>query len=244
MLIKFNSGHDQEAKSSYKMVKVQVSTPLRIPESEEIAPLFPLRKAEFTIPPPFTVGVNGLVMTVATQSLQFGAVFANTLLYFLLSFVVSLAIIVVVVATLVVVVATLVVVVFYFWFSSKKGRFVVSRKYDVIIRNFKNLKYQNILTFTVRLNIQITSLHLQNCQFSGSAANPPQLSLCQFWSNVTGQQNFLKIKSPTPSYKQTNTHTIFIHASNETVWGHYADINLAETIKPKKHIHSTRNNAI
>ena len=128
------------------MVQVHVSRPLRISESEEITPLFPLRKAEFTIPPPFTVGVNGLIMIVATKSLQVGAVFANTLLYFLLSVVVSLA--------------TLVVVVLYFWFFSKNGRFVVSRKYDVIIRNFKNLKYQNILTFTVGLNVRITSLIL------------------------------------------------------------------------------------
>ena len=135
------------------MVQVQVSRPLRIPETGEITPLFPLRKAEFTIPPPFTVGVNGLVTIVATQSLKLGAVFANTLLSFLLSVVVSLG-------TIVVVVATLVVVVLYFWFSSKNGRFVVSRKYDVIIRNFKSLKYQNILTFTVRLNVQITSLIL------------------------------------------------------------------------------------
>ena len=128
MLIKFNSGHDQEAKSSYKMVRVQVSRPLRIPESEEITPLFPLRKAEFTIPPPFNVGMSGLVTIVATQPLHFGAVFANTLLNFLLSVVVSLA-------TIVVVVATLVVVVFYFWFPSKNGRFVISRKYDVMIQN-------------------------------------------------------------------------------------------------------------
>ena len=82
MLIKFNSEHDQEAKSSYKMVQVQVSRPLQIPESGEITPLFPLLKAEFTIPLPFTVGMNGLVTIVATQSLQLGAVFANTLLYF------------------------------------------------------------------------------------------------------------------------------------------------------------------
>ena len=81
MLIKFNSEHDQEAKSSYKMVQVQVSSPHQIPESGEITPLFPFRKAEFTIPLPFNVGMNGLVTIVATQSLQLGAVFAKTLLY-------------------------------------------------------------------------------------------------------------------------------------------------------------------
>ena len=125
-VIKLNSRHNQEAKSSYKMVQAQVSRALRIPESGKITPLFPLRKAEFTIPLPFTAGVNDLVTIVATQSLQFGAFFANTLLYFLLSVVVSLATIVIVVATLVVVVVTLVVVVatlvevvFSFWFSSQ-----------------------------------------------------------------------------------------------------------------------------
>ena len=82
MLIKFNSGHDQEPKSLYKMVQIQVSRPLRIPESGGMTHLFPHRKAEFTISLPFTVGVNGLVTIVATQSLQLGAVFANTLLYF------------------------------------------------------------------------------------------------------------------------------------------------------------------
>ena len=74
-----------------------VSRPLRIPESGEITPLLSLRKAEFTIPPPFTFGVSGLVTIVATQSLQFGVVFANTLSYFLFFVVVSLATIIVVV---------------------------------------------------------------------------------------------------------------------------------------------------
>ena len=100
------------------------------------------------VPPPFTVSVNGFVTIVATQSLQLGAVSANTLSYFYFIFpfpvVVSLV--------------TIVVVVFLFWFISKNGRFVVSRKYDVIIRNFKNSKNQNILTFTVCLIVQITSL--------------------------------------------------------------------------------------
>ena len=46
MLIKFNSGHDQEAKSSNKMVQVQVSRPLRILESGEITFLSPFQKAD------------------------------------------------------------------------------------------------------------------------------------------------------------------------------------------------------
>ena len=115
--------HDQEAKSSYKTVHFQVSRPLRIPESGEITLLFPFRKAEFTVPPPFTVGVNGFVTIVATQSLQLGAVSANNLSYFLFIVVVSIA--------------TLVVVVFLFWFTSKNGRFDVSRKCDVTNRIFK-----------------------------------------------------------------------------------------------------------
>ena len=127
--------------------------------------------AEFTTPPPFTVGVNGFVTIVATQSLQLRAVSANTLSYFLFLVVVFLA--------------TIVVVVFLFYFSSKNGRFVVSRKYDVIIRNLKKLKYQNILAFTVCLIVQITSLIHQNCQFSRKAAINLNLHFCPFWSKVT-----------------------------------------------------------
>ena len=82
--------------------------------------------------------MNGLATIVATQSLQVGAVSANSAIRcsFLL-------------AILVVVVVATIVVVFLFWFSSKMVVFGVSQKYDVIIRNFKNLKYQNILAFTV-----------------------------------------------------------------------------------------------
>ena len=98
MLFKFNSRHSQEAKNSYKTVKVQVSRPLRIPEPGEITSLFPLRKAGHTVPTPFTVGVNGSVTIVATQSLQLGAVSDNFQLYFLFLVVVSIAIIVVVVS--------------------------------------------------------------------------------------------------------------------------------------------------
>ena len=64
MLIKFNSGHNREAKSLYKLVKVPVPRRLRIPESGEIRLLFSFRKAGF---PPFTVVRNGLATIVATQ---------------------------------------------------------------------------------------------------------------------------------------------------------------------------------
>ena len=78
MLNKFNSGHNREAKSLYKMISVQVPRPLQIPESGEITPLSSFRKAVFL---PFTVVVNGLATIVATQLLQLGAVSANTLSY-------------------------------------------------------------------------------------------------------------------------------------------------------------------
>ena len=84
----------------------------------------------FTIPPIFTVGVNCFVTIVATQLLQFGAVFANILSYFLFTVVVSLA-------TIVVVVVTAVVVVSSFLISSKMAVFNVSRKCDVTNRNFE-----------------------------------------------------------------------------------------------------------
>ena len=61
----------------------------------------------------------------------------------------------------------------------------VSQKYDVIIRNFKNLKYQNILAFTIRSIVRITPLTLQNCQFGRLAANNTKLHFRPLWSNVT-----------------------------------------------------------
>ena len=91
MLIKFKSGHDREAKNSYKSIKVSVPRPLRILASGEITLLFPLRKAEFTVPPPFTVAVNSFVTIVATQSLQSGKASDNTQSYFLFLVVVSIA---------------------------------------------------------------------------------------------------------------------------------------------------------
>ena len=108
MLFKFNSGHSQEAKNSYKTVKVQVSRPLRIPESGEITSVFPLRKAGSTVPTPFTVVVNGSVTIVATQSLQLGAV---QLYFSIMSSIISSCIFLFLV---VVSIAAIVVVVFLF----------------------------------------------------------------------------------------------------------------------------------
>ena len=109
-------------------------------ESGEITLLFPFRKAGLTVPTPFTVGVNGSETIVATQSLQLGAVSNNFQLYF-----------------------SIFRRCFYrnyrcccvsFLIFHQNGRFSISQKYDVIIRNLKNLKYQNILTFTVCLIVQ------------------------------------------------------------------------------------------
>ena len=138
MLIKFNSGHNGEAKRLYKRISIQVPRPLRIPESGEITPLSSFLKAVFLS---FTVVVNGLATIVATQSLQLEAVSANSAA------------------------RSILVVVFYHnyrcyrrrnyfcsvfvWISSKMAESNVSHKYDVIVRNFKNLKYQNSLAFPV-----------------------------------------------------------------------------------------------
>ena len=74
--------------------------------------------------------MNGLATVVAIQSLQFGAVTANTLSNFSIS--------VVILTTVVVVVfATSIVVLFLFWISSKMAVFDVSQKCDVTIRIFK-----------------------------------------------------------------------------------------------------------
>ena len=64
----------------------------------------------------------------------------------------------------------------------------VSQKYDVILQIFKISKYHNILTFTVLLNIPITSLILQNHQLGRFAAKnyeTAEIAFCPFWSNVT-----------------------------------------------------------
>ena len=135
MLIKFNSGHNREAKSLYKLIKVSVPRPLRIPESGEIRLLSSFRKAGF---PPFTVVRNGLATIVATQNLQLGAVSATSAICCCLSITIS---VVIAIATI--------VVVFFSGFLSKMAVSDISQKYDVILRIFKFSKYQNILTFTV-----------------------------------------------------------------------------------------------
>ena len=135
MLNKFNSGHIREAKSLYKRILVQIPRLLRIPASGEITPLSSFRKAVFL---PFTIVVNGLATIVATQSLQLGTVSANSAIRCCFS-----------ITILVVVAVVTIVVVFLFWISSKMADSDVSQKYDVIFRNFKNWKYQNIPAFTV-----------------------------------------------------------------------------------------------
>ena len=135
MLNKFNSGHNREAKSSYKTVSVQIPRHLRIPESGEITTLSSFRKAVFL---PFTVVVNGLATIVAAQSLQLGTVSANSAFSSILIF-----------YFLVVIFVATIVVLIFFWFFSKMAVFGVSQKCDFSVRIFKISKYQNILTFTV-----------------------------------------------------------------------------------------------
>ena len=135
MLNKLNSRHNREAKSLYKAVSVQIPRPLRIPKSGEITPSSSFQKAVFL---PFTVVVNGLATVVATQSLQLGAVSANSFFSSILIFDFFVVIFV----------ATIVVLIF-FWFSSKMAAFAVSQKCDFSVRVFKISKYQNTLTFTV-----------------------------------------------------------------------------------------------
>ena len=65
-------------------------------------------------------------MVLATQSLQLGAVSANTLSSSILIF-----------YFLVVIFVATIVVLILFWFFSKKVVFEVSQNYDVIIRNLK-----------------------------------------------------------------------------------------------------------
>ena len=132
---KFNSRHNREAKSSHKTVSNQIPRPLRIPESGEITPLSSFRKAAFL---PFTVVVNGLATIVATQSLQLGAVSANSAFSSILIF-----------DFFVVIFVETIVALIFFWFSSKMAVFAVSQKCDFPVRIFKISKYQNILTFTV-----------------------------------------------------------------------------------------------
>ena len=135
MLNKFNSRHNREAINLYKTVSVQITRPLRIPESGEITPLSSFLKAVLL---PFTVVVNGLATIVAAQSLQLGAVSANSAFSSILIFDFFLIILV----------ATIVVLIF-FWFFSKMAVFGVSQKCDFSVRIFKKFKISKILTFTV-----------------------------------------------------------------------------------------------
>ena len=135
-----------------------------------------------------------------------------------------LFLVVISIATIVVVVSTATIfVVFFSLIFLQNGRFRLSQECDVIIRNFKNLKYQNILTFTVCLIVQITSLICQNCQLSRSAANNSKWPFCQFWSNITYSPDIpvndpiesrsLRKNGTVPSNRIYKMHEItFIHA--------------------------------
>ena len=64
----------------------------------------------------------------------------------------------------------------------------VSQKYDVIIRIFEILKYQNIPVLTVWPIVPITFLILNNHQSGRLAAknsNSAEIAFFTFWSNVT-----------------------------------------------------------
>ena len=64
----------------------------------------------------------------------------------------------------------------------------VSQKYDVIIRIFEILKYQNILALTVWSIVPITFLILNNHQSGRLAAkisDSAEIAFFTFWSNVT-----------------------------------------------------------
>ena len=64
----------------------------------------------------------------------------------------------------------------------------VSQKYDVIIRIFEILKYQNIPALTVWPIVPITFLILNNHQSGRLAAkisNSAEIAFFKFWSNVT-----------------------------------------------------------
>ena len=64
----------------------------------------------------------------------------------------------------------------------------VSQKYDVIIRIFEILKYQNILALTVWPIVPITFLVRNNHQSGRLAAknsNSAEIAFFTFWSNVT-----------------------------------------------------------
>ena len=82
--------------------------------------------------------MNGLATIVAAQSLQLGTVSANSAIRCCFS-----------IEILVVITITTIVVLIFSGFLPKMADSDVSQKYDVILRNFKNLKYQNTPAFTV-----------------------------------------------------------------------------------------------
>ena len=77
---------------------------------------------------------------------------------------------------------------FSFSFLVKMAVSDVSQKYDVIIRIFEILKYQNILALTVWPIVPITFLVRNNHQSGRLAAknsNSAEIAFWPFWSNVT-----------------------------------------------------------
>ena len=88
----------------------------------------------------------------------------------------------------VVVVSAANVVLFFFLVLAKMAVSDVSQKYDVIIRIFEILKYQNIPVLTVWPIVPITFLILNNHQSGRLAAknsNSAEIAFFTFWSNVT-----------------------------------------------------------
>ena len=135
MLIKFNSGHNSEAKSVYKLIKVPVPRPLRIPESGEIRHLSSFRKAVFHPSPLFATALQLLYLHNRCNS-ERSLLFLQSVVVFQSQFpLLSLS--------------QLMLLCFSSGFLSKMAVSDVSQKYDVILRIFKLSKYQNILTFTV-----------------------------------------------------------------------------------------------
>ena len=124
------------------MISVRVPRPLRFSEPEEMTPLSFFGKAVFL---PFTPVVNGLAAIVATQSLQFGAVSANSAVRSILVVDFHHDIVVVAVATI--------AVVPQFWTSSKVADPDASQKHDAIVGNSKNSKYQNIPVISSKVQI-------------------------------------------------------------------------------------------
>ena len=88
----------------------------------------------------------------------------------------------------VVVVSAANVVLFFFLVLAKMAVSDVSQKYDVIIRIFEILKYQNIPALTVWPIVPITFLVLNNHQSGRLAAknsDSAEIAFFTFWSNVT-----------------------------------------------------------